>query len=252
MRDTIDDMDGLLNPIPSASRPHAREQHGNRLRGRQERKPERDRRNRGGNQAAFAHHGDDAPDQQALHEREHRADEREHVPDVRAREAEPALAEQRKRRFETRERRADDEVEHEEQQQPRLRERAAKQLEAPSRGRASPASPAATPAAGTTPPRNSRGTGPTRHHIGADGPRCVEDAAERRPEDEPEAKRRSDHPHAARAVLRGRDIGDVGLRGWDVRAGDAADNARHERSGTASRRARAPDTRGTSRAVQSG
>ena len=251
MRDTIDDSDGLLKPIPSASRPHAASSMGIDCASGTSARPSATVAIAAGIRRRSPTAAYDAPDQQALHQREHRADEREHVADVRAREAEAPLAEQRERRFETRERRADDEVEHEQQQQPRLRERAAKQLEAPSRWRRRRRHR----------PR-LRQQEPRRHEIReAQGRRephrrrwteVRQDAAERRPEDEPQAERRADHPHAARAVLRRRDVGDVGLRGWDVRAGNAADDARQRRSARASRRARGRDTRDTSRAVRSG
>ena len=55
-----------------------------------------------------------------------------------------------------------------------------------------------------------------------------QDAAQGRPQDEPEAKRRADQPVRARAVLRLRDIGDVGARGRDVAARQAVDDARQK------------------------
>ena len=51
-------------------------------------------------------------------------------------------------------------------------------------------------------------------------------APNRGTEDKTEPECRPDHPHAAGAVLGCRDVGDVRLRGWDIRAGDSAEDPR--------------------------
>ena len=55
-----------------------------------------------------------------------------------------------------------------------------------------------------------------------------EDSAERRPEDEAHPERGADDAHPFGAILRRGLVGDVGLRGADVRAARAGDDARRE------------------------
>ena len=71
---------------------------------------------------------------------------------------------------------------------------------------------------------------------------AAQQAADRRAEDESQPERRAHQAHAAGAVLRRGDVGDVGLRGGNVRAGNAADDARdeqqHQRAGERERHVR--------------
>src|SRR5215216_2988198 len=53
----------------------------------------------------------------------------------------------------------------------------------------------------------------------------AQDAADRWSKDKSETKRGADQPHSFGAVLFGGDVGDVGLRGGDVSAGDAVEDA---------------------------
>ena len=56
----------------------------------------------------------------------------------------------------------------------------------------------------------------------------AQDAADRWSKNKAETKRRADQAHSFRAILFGRDVGDVGLRSRDVAAGDAVENAADE------------------------
>src|SRR5689334_22575491 len=54
-------------------------------------------------------------------------------------------------------------------------------------------------------------------------------AANRWSKNKPESKRGADHAHALRAIFGGGDVGDVGLCGRDVAAGDAVENSAGEK-----------------------
>ncbi len=87
------------------------------------------------------------------------------------------------------------------------------------------------------------------NHIGVSGLTRLSRPPIAGPKMKPEAERRADHAHAARAILRRGDVGNVGLRGRDVGAGNAADDARDEEQ--RQRRARAPAS-GTTGTIPSG
>src|SRR5689334_560308 len=56
----------------------------------------------------------------------------------------------------------------------------------------------------------------------------AENAADRWSKNKPETKRRADQAHSFRTVFARSDVGDVGLRGRDVAASDAVENATGE------------------------
>jgi len=62
------------------------------------------------------------------------------------------------------------------------------------------------------------------------------DSAERRPEDEAHPKRRADDPHPFRAIFRRGLVGDVSLRGTDIRAARTGHDARQKKDREAARK----------------
>src|SRR5215211_5725509 len=74
--------------------------------------------------------------------------------------------------------------------------------------------------------REAENCGKDKRHVNAP---AAQDAADRWSKNEPETKGGADHSHSFGAILFGGDVGDVGLSGGDVAAGDAVEYTANEK-----------------------